>query len=88
MLPNQLATPEHITLQHNSRPTPHTYYGLLRLRRFATRKLLATTLGRKPMRLVANQIYISNIYPAPPPALTNTRTSKERESEGRGATFN
>ena len=61
MLPNQLATPEHITLQHNSRPTPHTYYGLLRLRRFATRKLLATTLGRKPMRLVANQIYISNI---------------------------
>ena len=53
MLPNQLATPEHITLQHNSRPTPHTYYGLLRLRRFATRKLLATTPGRAPRRLVA-----------------------------------
>ena len=53
MLPNQLATPEHITLQHNSRPTPHTYYGLLRLRRFATRKLLATTPGLEPRRLVA-----------------------------------
>ena len=53
MLPNQLATPEHITLQHNSRPTPHTYYGLLRLRRFATRKLLATTLGLTVVRLVA-----------------------------------
>jgi len=54
MLPNQLATPEHITLQHNSRPTPHTYYGLLRLRRFATRKLLATTLRRPLVPLVAN----------------------------------
>ena len=53
MLPNQLATPEHITLQHNSRPTPHTYYGLLRLRRFATRKLLATTPGLPVIRLVA-----------------------------------
>ena len=62
ILPNLLATPEHITLQHNSRPTPHTYYGLLRLRRFGTRKLLATTLRRKLMHLVANQTYISNIY--------------------------
>ena len=61
MLPNQLATPEYITLHHIPRPTPHTYYGLLRLRRSATRKLLATTLGILHWRLVAKWIYISNI---------------------------